>query len=169
MIQAGIVGFRGYSGAELLRILSRHPRVTPWRMEHRADATPEVQPRHASLARTVMATPEAAAAEGLDVVFLATPHDVSMELTPALLDTGIRVVDLSGAFRGVDDLHLLADVVRRAGRHERRRALRSDRRVFLKDIRYLGASSGAPRWSWACSCRMRAKFAAARSGPRTRI
>ncbi|MCL4781629.1 MAG: N-acetyl-gamma-glutamyl-phosphate reductase [Bryobacterales bacterium] len=99
MIQAGIVGFRGYSGAELLRILSRHPRVTPWRMEHRADATPEVQPRHASFARTVMATPEAAAAEGLDVVFLATPHDVSMELTPALLEAGIRVVDLSGAFR----------------------------------------------------------------------
>ena len=68
-------------------------------MEHRADATPEVQPRHASFARTVLATPEAAAAEGLDVVFLATPHDVSMELTPAILEAGIRVVDLSGAFR----------------------------------------------------------------------
>lgn len=46
-----------------------------------------------------MATPEAAVEAGLDVVFLATPHDVSMELTPALLEAGIRVVDLSGAFR----------------------------------------------------------------------
>ncbi len=46
-----------------------------------------------------MATPEAAVEAGLGVVFLATPHDVSMELTPALLEAGIRVVDLSGAFR----------------------------------------------------------------------
>lgn len=99
MIQAGIVGFRGYSGAELLRILARHPQTTAWRMEHRADAAPEMQPRHAKAARTVKATPEAAKAAGLDVVFLATPHDVSMELAPALLAEGIRVVDLSGAFR----------------------------------------------------------------------
>lgn len=99
MIQAGIVGFRGYSGAELLRILARHPRVTAWRMEHRADAAPELQPRHQKTAPTIMATPEAAVEAGLGVVFLATPHDVSMELTPALLEAGIRVVDLSGAFR----------------------------------------------------------------------
>ncbi|MCC6265745.1 MAG: N-acetyl-gamma-glutamyl-phosphate reductase [Bryobacterales bacterium] len=99
MIQAGIVGFRGYSGAELLRLLARHPRVNARRMEHRADAAPELQPRHATVPNTVAATPEAAVAAGLDVVFLATPHDVSMELTPALLAAGIRVVDLSGAFR----------------------------------------------------------------------
>lgn len=99
MIQAGIVGFRGYSGAELLRILARHPQTTARRMEHRADAAPEMQPRHAKAVPTIKATSEAAKAAGLDVVFLATPHDVSMEFTPALLEEGIRVVDLSGAFR----------------------------------------------------------------------
>lgn len=123
MIQAGIVGFRGYSGVELLRILARHPRVNAWRMEHRADAAPEVQPRHAKAARTVMATPEAAVEAGLDVVFLATPHDVSMALTPALLAAGIRVVDLSGAFRlrepdihkrWYGDEHSAADLLRNA-------------------------------------------------------
>lgn len=123
MIQAGIVGFRGYSGVELLRILARHPRVNAWRMEHRADAAPEVHPRHAKTARTVMATPEAAVEAGLDVVFLATPHDVSMELTPALLEAGIRVVDLSGAFRlrepdihkrWYGDEHSAADLLRNA-------------------------------------------------------
>lgn len=99
MIQAGIVGFRGYSGAELLQILARHPQVTPWRMEHRADAAPQKQPRHAAPVRSLAATPEAARDAGLDVVFLATPHDVSMELVPSLLEAGVRVVDLSGAFR----------------------------------------------------------------------
>ena len=38
-------------------------------------------------------------AEGLALVFLATPPEVSMELAPAMLDAGARVVDLSGAFR----------------------------------------------------------------------
>jgi N-acetyl-gamma-glutamyl-phosphate reductase len=99
MIQAGIVGFRGYSGAELLRILGHHPQVTPWRMEHRADAAAAPGPRHGKVVPSLPADPQAAAAAGLDVAFLATPHEVSMELAPALLAAGIRVVDLSGAFR----------------------------------------------------------------------
>jgi N-acetyl-gamma-glutamyl-phosphate reductase len=47
----------------------------------------------------VAATPDAAAAESISLVFLATPADVSMELTPGYLAKGIQVVDLSGAFR----------------------------------------------------------------------
>ena len=42
---------------------------------------------------------EAVAASGADVVFLSTPHEVSLELVPPLLQAGMRVVDLSGAFR----------------------------------------------------------------------
>ncbi len=68
-------------------------------MEHRADPPSEAWPRHAKPPLSVAAAPEAAKEAGIDVVFLATPHDVSMELVPALLNAGIRVVDLSGAFR----------------------------------------------------------------------
>ena len=41
----GIVGFRGYSGAELVRILRRHPHVEPVLMEHRSDSAAEILPR----------------------------------------------------------------------------------------------------------------------------
>jgi N-acetyl-gamma-glutamyl-phosphate reductase len=88
---AGIVGHRGYSGAELARILAHHPRVTPVLLEHREDAA--VGPRHAPC------TPEAVIAEGIAIVFLATPPEVSMELAPAMLAAGVKVIDLSGAFR----------------------------------------------------------------------
>jgi len=96
---AGIVGYRGYSGAELARLLQRHPRVTPVLLEHREDATAQPRVRGSSDPRHVSCTPEAVRAEGISIVFLATPPDVSMELAPALLAAGAKVVDLSGAFR----------------------------------------------------------------------
>jgi len=96
---AGIVGYRGYSGAELARILARHPRVTPVLLEHREDAAGHPRPQGASGPRHASCTAEAVVAEGISIVFLATPPDVSMELAPALLAAGVRVIDLSGAFR----------------------------------------------------------------------
>ncbi|MGD0201778.1 MAG: N-acetyl-gamma-glutamyl-phosphate reductase [Bryobacteraceae bacterium] len=93
----GIVGFRGYSGAELVRILERHPHVTPVLMEHRAD--PDAPPFGWRPHPRIACTPEAVAAEGLAAVFLATPAEVSMELAPAMLAAGAKVIDLSGAFR----------------------------------------------------------------------
>jgi len=97
--RAGIVGFRGYSGKELQRLLSAHVRVDPWLMEHRQDAAPEVHPIGRPGPPRIPATAEAAAGAGLAVVFLATPPEVSLDLAPALLNQGIRVIDLSGAFR----------------------------------------------------------------------
>lgn len=91
-VRVGIVGFRGYSGAELVRILDRHAHVEPVLMEHRSEAGDSARP-------TIPCTPEAVQSEGLALVFLATPAEVSMELAPAMLDAGARVVDLSGAFR----------------------------------------------------------------------
>jgi N-acetyl-gamma-glutamyl-phosphate reductase len=93
----GIVGFRGYSGAELVRILDRHPHLTPVLIEHRKDVQDTVARRtgHPS----IPCTPDAVRAERLAGVFLATPADVSMELAPWMLDAGAKVVDLSGAFR----------------------------------------------------------------------
>jgi len=90
--RVGIVGFRGYSGAELVRILDRHAHVETVLMEHRSEAGETDRP-------TIPCTPEAVQNEGLVLVFLATPAEVSMELAPAMLDAGVRVIDLSGAFR----------------------------------------------------------------------
>jgi N-acetyl-gamma-glutamyl-phosphate reductase len=95
----GIVGFRGYSGLELLRILKNHSGVEPYLLEHRSDAEPTQGPLGRTPEKRIPASAEAAKAEGLALVFLATPPDVSIELAPSFLDAGIKVVDLSGAFR----------------------------------------------------------------------
>jgi N-acetyl-gamma-glutamyl-phosphate reductase len=95
----GVVGFRGYSGAELVRILHRHSKTEPVLLEHRSDSSVHPLPRGARAPRTIPCTAEAVRANDVRAVFLATPPEVSMELTPALLDVGAVVVDLSGAFR----------------------------------------------------------------------
>lgn len=102
----GVVGFRGYSGAELVRILRHHPGVETVLLEHRSDAEDRPQPLGSKRPRTASATPEGMADADLDVVFLATPSEVSMELAPLILERGIRVIDLSGAFRlGSAEVH----------------------------------------------------------------
>src|ERR1700730_8028354 len=97
--RAGIVGFRGYSGAELLRLLARHPHVEPVLLEHRCGSEDRPQPINSKQIKRIACTADAVQSERLDVIFLATPADVSMELAPAMLDAGAKVVDLSGAFR----------------------------------------------------------------------
>ena len=98
VLRAGIVGFRGYSGAELVRILSTHPFAQPILIEHR-DSEPEVSPRNAPKLERLPLSAPTLAGEGIDVVFLATPPEVSIELARSLLDANICVIDLSGAFR----------------------------------------------------------------------
>ncbi len=98
-LKVGIVGYRGYSGAELVRILERHPRVEPVLLEHRSDAGSPSGLLHPNGPAVLPCDPEIIKTEGVDVVFLATPPEVSMELAPALLALSRRVIDLSGAFR----------------------------------------------------------------------
>src|SRR6202035_943041 len=93
----GIVGYRGYSGVELVSILRKHPGVEPLLMEHRSDTVRDAGLLRPQGPRRVPATGEAARAERIEIVFLATPAEVSMELAPVMLDAGARVVDLSGA------------------------------------------------------------------------
>jgi N-acetyl-gamma-glutamyl-phosphate reductase len=95
-VRVGIVGYRGYSGAELVRILERHGRVEPVLLEHREDAG---SARGAKGPVRLACTPDAVRGQAVALVFLATPPEVSMELAPAMLGAGARVVDLSGAFR----------------------------------------------------------------------
>ena len=99
MARVGIVGYNGYSGAELVRILSAHPQAEPVLLAHREDSGASGPMRNRRGPSHVTCTAQAVHSEILDVVFLATPPDVSMELAPAMLDAGARVVDLSGAFR----------------------------------------------------------------------
>jgi len=99
MTPVGIVGYRGYSGAELVHLLHRHPHVAPVLMEHRD--TPAAAPaiRGTNPAPPIPCNPEAVRDQQLALVFLATPPEASMELAPQMIAAGARVVDLSGAFR----------------------------------------------------------------------
>ena len=95
----GVVGFTGYSGAELVRLLSSHPHAEPILLEHRQDSTGGPQPINQQQPRRIPCSADAVRAEALAAVFLATPPAVSMELAPAMLHAGAKVIDLSGAFR----------------------------------------------------------------------
>ena len=97
--KTGVVGFNGYSGAELVRLLASHPHAEPVLLEHRQDQGGRPSPINHPQPLRAPSTPDSVRAHGLAVVFLATPPEVSMELAPAMLDAGAKVIDLSGAFR----------------------------------------------------------------------
>src|SRR5258708_17655477 len=94
----GILGYRGYSGQELVEILERHRFAEPVLLEHR-EAEDRARPLGDPGPRRIPFSPENVRSEGLAAVFLATPADVSMNLAPPLLDAGAKVIDLSAAFR----------------------------------------------------------------------
>jgi N-acetyl-gamma-glutamyl-phosphate reductase len=95
----GVVGFRGYSGAEVVRILAKHAGVEVFLLEHRTDSEARTGPLGQKPLPMIAATAEAVRAEKLDLVFLATPPEASMALARDIVDIGVKVVDLSGAFR----------------------------------------------------------------------
>lgn len=102
MISVGIVGGTGYTGSELLRLLAQHPsaqvRVLTSRKEAglRADT---LFPNLRGHADVVFSAPDPEALAGCDVVFFATPHGVAMGSAAALVERGVRVIDLSADFR----------------------------------------------------------------------
>lgn len=105
MIKAGIVGGTGYTGVELLRLLSRHPGVELKAITSRKEAGMPVAQMFPSLRRHVdlaFSTPEAAGLSGCDVVFFATPNGVAMNEARTLVDAGVRIVDISADFRLAD-------------------------------------------------------------------
>lgn len=97
-IRAGIVGFSGYSGQELVRLLSRHPEVDPILLEHREQRADERPTFDDGLVRLPLDADKMAETE-VDAVLLATHHDVSVEVAPAALAAGKKVVDLSAGYR----------------------------------------------------------------------
>lgn len=102
MIKVGIVGGTGYTGVELLRILAVHPEVVVSCITSRSEAGMPVSDMFPNLRghfNLVFTEPKAEALAECDLVFFATPHGVAMRLIPELMETGVRVVDLSADFR----------------------------------------------------------------------
>ena len=95
----GVAGFRGYSGAELLNILERHPAVEPILLEHRSDVEDRPQALGRRPSHSIPATADAIHSEKIEVAMLATQPEVSLEFAPAILQKQTRVIDLSGGFR----------------------------------------------------------------------
>lgn len=106
-LQTAVLGATGYSGLELTRILLRHPRLEKPLLLRRsadkgsaadlADVFPVLSgnggyPLH-SLSWPALKQ------KGVQLLFLATPHEVSRSLVPEAISQGLRVVDLSGAWR----------------------------------------------------------------------
>jgi N-acetyl-gamma-glutamyl-phosphate reductase len=100
-----VVGVTGYTGLELAHLLLRHPAVQapvfyvrePNGVKCLGELFPQFRGSGEAPLRPLSV--EAIASSSASTAFLATPHEVSAELAPALLEAGLRVVDLSGAFR----------------------------------------------------------------------
>ena len=101
LTRVAIAGATGFAGQELVRILARHPRVRlTAAMSSAATSAPRPLPALARIwdGAVVPLDVERLVADA-DVVFLALPEAASAELAPQLVERGVKVIDLSGAFR----------------------------------------------------------------------
>jgi N-acetyl-gamma-glutamyl-phosphate reductase len=101
-IKAVVVGGTGYGGAELIRLLSGHPKVELARVTSIDRVDEPLEAVHHNLTGTGLTfenIPPAKAGEGMDVVFLALPHKVSATMAPELEGIGVKIIDLSGDYR----------------------------------------------------------------------
>ncbi len=103
MVKVGIIGGAGYTGSELLRLLSRHPQVTIAAITSRAEAGKSVASLFPSLrGHTDLCFSDPAddgVLQACDVVMSATPNGVAMTHAPRLLKAGVRVIDIAADFR----------------------------------------------------------------------
>lgn len=108
-IKCGVVGATGYAGFELARLLRKHPNVSASvlfrRGEHSAATLDEAYPQIMNGQPTPLHafSWEQVEKEKVDLLFLATPHETSWELVPEGLRRGLKVIDLSGAWRLKDE------------------------------------------------------------------
>jgi len=100
VVKAGVVGGSGFAGGELLRLLGGHPDLAVTVVAGRSTAGRDLGAVFPQLGLDgIVAPAEPDALAGCEVVFLATPADVSLTLVPPLAAAGSCVVDLSGAYR----------------------------------------------------------------------
>lgn len=104
-LKVAVIGVTGYAGFELAKLLLGHPAIEApvfyLRETQGAECLTEIFPQLRGLgdAPCRKLSVEAIVASDAGTAFLSTPHEVSAEMVPALLEAGLRVVDLSGAFR----------------------------------------------------------------------
>jgi N-acetyl-gamma-glutamyl-phosphate reductase len=102
MIDIGIVGGTGYTGAELLRLLAQHPSARLRVLTSRAEAGKRADAQFPALrghCDAVYEAPELDRLAECQAVFFATPHGAALAMAPQLLERGVKVVDLSADFR----------------------------------------------------------------------
>src|SRR6267378_1841243 len=103
--QVAVVGVTGYSGLELARILLRHPALQPpvfyVRETNGAKCLAELFPQFRGWGEAPLRplSVDAITSSSAGTAFLATPHEVSAELAPALLKAGLRVVEVDENFK----------------------------------------------------------------------
>lgn len=102
MIKAAIVGGTGYTGVELLRLLAAHPEVELRAITSRSEAglaVADMFPNLRGHVELAFCEPDQAGLTECDVIFFATPNGIAMQHVPALLEAGVRVIDLAADFR----------------------------------------------------------------------
>ncbi len=104
MIRVAILGGSGYTALELIRLLLRHPHVQIAAITTTQPGRPPIAELHPSLLNRIDLVCEPFDADRLvaadvDVAFGCLPHGASMTTLPALLDRGVRVIDLSADYR----------------------------------------------------------------------
>src|SRR5215472_17617106 len=104
MTKVAILGGSGYTALELIKILLRHPDVEIVAVTSRQSDTPRVAELHPSLTGRINLRCEPfhadrLVARGVQCVFSCLPHGASMATLPALLQRGVRVIDLSADYR----------------------------------------------------------------------
>ncbi|WP_296009241.1 N-acetyl-gamma-glutamyl-phosphate reductase [uncultured Adlercreutzia sp.] len=100
--RAGVVGAAGFAGIELVRLLLRHPEFDLALATSDALAgtlIAQAYPAFSGVTDLAFSTHEDADFSACDVVFLAVPHKAAMGVAPALIASGVTVVDLSADFR----------------------------------------------------------------------
>jgi N-acetyl-gamma-glutamyl-phosphate reductase len=102
MIKTGIVGATGYTGVELMRLISLHPDANLQLVTSRSEAgkpVTDIFPSLRGILDLSYTRPDYDKLSACDVVFFATPNGTAMESVPTLLENGVKVIDLSADFR----------------------------------------------------------------------
>jgi N-acetyl-gamma-glutamyl-phosphate reductase len=101
-IKVGIIGGTGYTGVELLRLLVMHPNIEISLITSRTEAGRAVSDLFPSLrgfSDLAFSKPDESAYKDCDLVFSATPNGIAMQHARALLDNGVKLIDLAADFR----------------------------------------------------------------------
>jgi len=140
MIRAGIIGITGYTGEELLRILSQHKDVKITVLAGRATSPvrdlKDIYPKYESLNLKCVPLNIEQIKNETDIVFLALPHAVAFEVVPSLIKAGKKVIDLSADFRIKDpDIYEKWYGVKHTGKEYIKDAIYGLSEIYTEDIK----------------------------------